>query len=283
MAALLCQQLGAAVAVHLFPAAGPLGVVFLRLGFSAFALLLVARPTVRGHSRGAWGAALGLGLSMAAMNSLFYEAIARLPLGTAVTIEVLGPLVLSVAAGRRPRALLWAVLAFAGIACLGEAGLADLDPVGLGCALGAAVCWAFFILCNARTGAAFRRLDGLALGMTIGAVLSLPGAMLTSGAALLHPAVLAVGLVVALLSTAAPYTFELMALRRVPPSVFSVLTSAAPAVAAAAGFLVLGQRLGWLEVLGIALVVAASVGAIRAAGQVRADNGKPTPAGTVKA
>ncbi|WP_441408438.1 EamA family transporter [Arthrobacter sp. 2MCAF15] len=279
MAAVLCQQLGAAVAVLVFPAAGPLGTVTLRLAFSAIVLLAVARPRLHGHGAGAWRAAIGLGVTMAAMNSLFYEAIARLPLGTAVTIEVLGPLVLSVVASRRVSALLWAGLAFAGVALLGlgQEGLADLDVTGVCFALGAAACWAFFILCNARTGAAFPRLGGLAIGMAIGAVISLPGAILTSGSALLEPAVLGLGLGVALLSTAVPYSFELMALRRIPAATFSVLTCTAPAVAALAGFIVLGQHFGLIEAVAVALVVIASMGAIRTASPVKARKLTETP------
>ena len=270
MAAVLCQQLGAAVAVLVFPAAGPLGIVTLRLAFSAVILLAVARPRLLGHSPRAWRAAIGLGVTMAAMNSLFYEAIARLPLGTAVTIEVLGPLVLSVVVSRRAKALLWAALAFIGVALLGQEGLADLDVAGVCFALGAAACWALFILCNARTGATFPRLGGLALGMAIGAVVSLPGAILTAGTALLKPTVLGLGLGVALLSTAIPYSFELMALRRLPAATFSVLTCTAPAVAALAGFAVLGQQFGYTDALAVALVVAASIGAIRTASPINA-------------
>lgn len=274
MAAVLCQQLGAAVAVLVFPAAGPLGIVALRLAFSAVILLAVARPRLHGHSGRAWRAAIGLGATMAAMNSLFYEAIARLPLGTAVTIEVLGPLVLSIVVSRRAKALLWAALAFSGVALLGQEGLADLDIAGVGFALGAAACWALFILCNARTGATFPRLGGLALAMALGAVVSLPGAILTAGTALLEPTVLGLGLGVALLSTAVPYSFELMALRRLPAATFSVLTCTAPAVAALAGFAVLGQQFGYIDAIAVALVVAASIGAIRTASPIKA----PRPA-----
>jgi inner membrane transporter RhtA len=274
MAAVLCQQLGAAVAVLVIPAAGPSGIMTLRLAFSAIILLAVARPRLHGHSPRAWRAAIGLGVTMAAMNSLFYEAIARLPLGTAVTIEVLGPLVLSVVASRRAKAVLWAALAFIGVALLGQEGLAGLDVAGVCFALGAAACWALFILCNARTGATFPRLGGLALGMAVGAVVSLPGAILTAGTALLEPTVLGLGLGVALLSTAVPYSFELMALRRLPAAMFSVLTCTAPAVAALAGFAVLGQKFGYMDALAVALVVAASIGAIRTASPINA----PRPA-----
>lgn len=273
--AVLCQQVGAAVAVLVFPAAGPLGMVALRLGFSAVVLLAVARPRLRGHGPRAWRTAISLGLALATMNSLFYQAIARIPLGTAVTIEVMGPLVLSVVASRRAGALLWAVLAFTGIALLGQGGIGHVDAAGVCFALGAAACWAVFILCNARTGAVFPGLDGLALGMAVGAVASLPGALFTTGTALADPAVLGLGLAVALLSTALPYSFELMALRRLPAATFSVLTCTAPAIAALAGFAVLGQQLNWIDTAAIVLVVTAAIGAVRTAATTGSE---PAPA-----
>jgi len=203
---------------------------------------------------------------MAAMNSFIYAAIERVPLGVAVTLEVLGPLVLSVIASRRASAILWAVLAFAGVALLGRGGLSGgLDPLGILFALAAAACWALYILLSAKTGAAFPGLGGLALAMAFGTVIATPGAVFTAGTALLDPLVLAIGLGVALLSSAVPYAFELVSLRRIPAATFSILTSMAPAVAALAGFLVLGQELGWTHLVAIALVVAASIGAVRTA------------------
>ncbi|WP_413543283.1 EamA family transporter [Citricoccus nitrophenolicus] len=276
VAAVLCQQLGAAVAVLVFPVVGPLGMVALRMGFSAVVLLAMARPRIRNLGPAAWRTAIGLGLVLAAMNSLFFGAIARLPLGTAVTIEVLGPLVLSVVASRRASALLWAVLAFAGVALLGQGGIGTVDATGVGFALGAATCWAAYILLNARAGAAFPGFQGLALAMAIGTVASLPGAVLTTGTALADPTVLAIGLGVALLSTAIPYSLELIALRRIPAATFSVLTCTAPAIAALIGFAVLGQPLGWIEAAAIALVVAASIGAIRTGPRARGGD-RPGP------
>jgi inner membrane transporter RhtA len=278
--AVLCQQLGAAVAVLVFPVAGPLGTVTLRLVFSAIVLLAITRPKLRGQTASAWRAVLGLGMAVAAMNSLFYESIARLPLGTAVTLEVLGPLALSVIVSRRKSAVVWALLAFTGVALLGYGGMTAIDVTGVCCALGAAACWGVFILCNARLGEAFPGFEGLALGMAIGAIVSLPGAVLTAGTVLLEPSVLVVGLGVALLSTALPYALELMALRRIPAATFSVLTCTSPAVAAVAGFAVLGQAFGWTEVGAIVLVVVASIGAMRMAPARPASNATNTPTPT---
>jgi inner membrane transporter RhtA len=198
------------------------------------------------------------------MNVCFYLALDRLPLGTAVTIEVLGPLTLSVLAGRRWLSALWAALAFAGVLLLGG-GAHDLDLVGVLFALGAAALWAAYILLSKRTGAVFPGLSGLAIGMAVGGVAVLPFALATAGGALWSPTVLLIGASVALLSSAAPYAVELLALRRLPAHAFAVLMALAPAVAALAGLAVLGQALSPMEYSGIALVVAAGVGAVRSA------------------
>jgi inner membrane transporter RhtA len=274
---LACQEVGAAIAVLLFPEVGPLGMVMLRLGFSAVLLLLIARPRVRGHSRDGWLAVLGFGLVLAVMNGLFYLALERLPLGVTVTIEVLGPLVLSIVASRRLSAWLWAALALAGVIALGGGGWERLDPVGVLFALGAAASWAFYILASARVGREFPRLDGLALAMTVGALIALPFGILSAGAALLRPDLLALGAAVAVLSSTIPYALELVALRRLAASAFAILMSLAPATAALAGWLLLGQELSLLEVLGIALVIAASIGAVRSASRHAASVHKREP------
>ncbi|MCC4909482.1 DMT family transporter [Microbacterium sp. cx-59] len=259
---LACQEIGASVAVLLFPAVGPLGMVMLRLVFAAVVLLLISRPTLRGHGRSAWTAVVQFGVVLAVMNGLFYLALERLPLGVTVTIEVLGPLVLSIVAARRASAWIWALLAFAGVAALGGGGWERLDLLGVLFALGAAVAWAFYILSSARVGREFARLDGLALAMAVGAVLSLPFGIADAGAALLRPDLLALGFAVAMLSSTVPYAFELVALRRLAASVFAILMSLGPAIASIAGFLLLGQHLNLLEGAGIALVIVASIGAV---------------------
>ncbi len=262
---LACQEVGASLAVLLFPEVGPLGMVMLRLAFSAVVLLLIARPGLRGHSRDGWLAVLGFGVVLAVMNGLFYLALERLPLGVTVTIEVLGPLVLSIVASRRLSAWLWALLALAGVAALGGGGWERLDPVGVLFALGAAASWAFYILASARVGREFPKLDGLALAMTAGALISLPFGIVSAGSALLRPELLALGAAVAILSSTIPYALELIALRRLAAAAFAILMSLAPATAALAGWLLLGQELVWLEILGIALVIIASIGAVRSA------------------
>ncbi|MFF7312781.1 EamA family transporter [Streptomyces sp. NPDC008137] len=256
-------QFGGALAVTLMPRAGALGVVALRLLVAAVVLLLVCRPRLRGHSRTDWGTVVVFGITMAAMNGLFYQAVARIPLGPAVTLEVLGPLALSVLASRRAINFVWAALALAGVFLLGGGNFSGLDPAGAAFALGAGAMWAAYIVFSARTGRRFPQADGLALAMAVGAVLFLPLGIAESGTKLLDPVTLGLGAAVALLSSVLPYTLELLALRRLPASTFAILMSLEPAIAATAGFLILDQALTAMEAAAIALVVAASMGAVR--------------------
>ncbi|MDX3053286.1 EamA family transporter, partial [Streptomyces scabiei] len=237
-------QFGGALAVTLMPRAGALGVVTLRLAVAAVVMLVVCRPRLRGHARADWGTVVVFGATMAAMNGLFYQSVARIPLGPAVTLEVLGPLALSVLASRRAVNLVWAGLALCGVFLLGGGGnFGALDPLGVAFALAAGLMWALYILFSARTGRRFPQADGLALAMAVAAVLFLPLGIVESGTRLLDPTTLALGSAVAVLSSVLPYTLELLALRRLPASTFAVLMSLEPAIAATAGFLILDQAL----------------------------------------
>ncbi|GGS51068.1 membrane protein [Streptomyces cinerochromogenes] len=269
-------QFGGALAVTLMPRAGALGVVTLRLLAAAVVLLLVCRPRLRGHSRTDWGTVIVFGITMGAMNGLFYEAVARIPLGPAVTLEVLGPLTLSVLASRRAINALWAGLALAGVFLLGGGGFSDLDATGVAFALGAGAMWAAYIVFSARTGRRFPQADGLALAMAVAALLFLPLGIAEAGTRLLDPTTVALGSAVALLSSVLPYTLELLALRRLPASTFAILMSLEPAIAATAGFLILGQSLTAAQAAAIALVIAASIGAVRT--QVGRSKVPPLPA-----
>lgn len=254
--AAVSPQLGAALAVTLFGELGPAGAAFLRLAFAAAILWAIWRPRLTGDLR----LAAAFGVSLGLMNWTFYEAIARLPLGIAVTIEFAGPLSVAVVASRRPLDVLWVVLAAAGIWLLiGPTG-GSLDPLGVVFALIAAVCWAAYIHLNQRTGAAFRGGSGLAIAMVVGALVVLPAGVLQADGALLRPELLGSAIVVAILSSVVPYSLDVEALRRLPAAVFGVLMSLDPAIAALIGFLLLGQALGPVEVLAIALVVVASAG-----------------------
>ncbi|MFJ1820429.1 EamA family transporter [Streptomyces sp. NPDC088139] len=259
----LSVQFGSAVAVLLMPRAGALGVVTLRLAVAALVLLVVCRPKVRGHSRADWGTVLAFGLAMGGMNTLFYQAADRIPLGAAVTLEVLGPLALSVFASRRLINVVWAGLALGGVVLLSGGGLDRLDPAGAAYALGAGAMWATYIVFSARTGRRFPQADGLALAMVVAALLSLPLGIMESGSKLLVPSTVGLGAAVALLSSVLPYTLELMALRRLPAPTFAILMSLEPAIAATAGFLILDQALTTTDALAIALVIGASMGAVR--------------------
>ncbi|MDR5698669.1 EamA family transporter [Agromyces aerolatus] len=262
---LIAQEAGAALAVLLFPSAGPLGMVTFRLVFSALILLAIARPSWRGRSTRAWATVVAFGAVLAIMNGLFYLSLDRIPLGAAVTIEVLGPLVLSVIASRRASAWLWAGLAAVGVVLLGQGSFGHLDPLGILLAAGAGVGWMLYILLSARTGAEFARLDGLAIAMAIGGVMILPFGIATSGSALVRPDLLLLGAAVALLSSAIPYALELIALRRLHASTFAVLLALAPAIATLAGLVFLGQTFTWVGAIAVGLVVAASIGAVRSA------------------
>ncbi len=259
----LSVQFGSAVAVLLMPRAGALGVVTLRLVLAAAVLLIACRPRVRGYGRADWGTVVAFGTAMAGMNILFYQAADRIPLGAAVTLEVLGPLILSVAASRRLMNLLWAGLALGGVVLLGGGGFDRLDPLGAAFALAAGAMWAAYIVFSARTGRRFPQADGLALAMAFGAVLSLPFGIAEAGGKLLVPSTIGLGLAVALMSSVLPYTLELLALRRLPAPTFAILMSLEPAIAATAGFLVLSQALSPTDALAIALVIGASMGAVR--------------------
>jgi inner membrane transporter RhtA len=257
LVAAVSPQIGAAFAVTLFDELGPAGAAFLRLAFAAIVLLAIWRPRLEGDLRlaGAFGVALGL------MNWSFYEAIARIPLAVAVTIEFTGPLLVAVIGSRRPLDVVWVALAAVGIVMLVDPGGGSLDPAGVGFAVAAAACWMAYIYLSKRTGAAFPGGSGLALAMAVGALIVLPAGVIQADGALVEPEMLGSALVVALLSSVLPYSLELEALRRLPESVFGVLMSVDPALAALIGFVMLGQDLAARELLGIAMVVVASAGA----------------------
>ena len=253
-------QVGGAIAKTLFDDLGPGGTVFLRTVFAAIVLLLLWRPALAGHGRNDLALAVAFGVALAAMNLSFYEAIDRIPLGIAVTIEFVGPLAVAIGGSRRALDLLWAALAAAGIVLLARAG-GHVNTSGIAFALLAGVFWAAYILLSARTGRVFPRGTGLSLAMAVGAVLLLPVGIAGGGSALLRPELLAAGAGVAMLSSAIPYSLELAALRRLPTQVFGILLSLEPAMAALAGFVILDQGLRPRDAIAIALVAMASAGA----------------------
>jgi len=256
-------QLGSALAKQLFSAAGSFGAVALRLSFAAAVLVLWWRPSLR-MGRRAWTVVIGYGLVLGSMNLCFYLALARIPLGIAVTIEFLGPLAVALAGSRRWLDVFWALLAASGVVLLME-GRGDLDLLGLLFAFAAGTCWGLYILLGAALGRHTTGGNGLALGMAAAALVAVPFGVAESGAALVQPWVLAAGFGVALLSSVIPYSVELEALRRMPPRVFGILMSLEPAMAALIGLVVLRESLGWSQWIAVMCVVAASAGATRGA------------------
>jgi inner membrane transporter RhtA len=256
-------QTGAAFATKLFDDLGPAGTVLLRVAFAAIVLLAIWRPSWRSHSAAELRLAALFGLTLAFMNLSFYVALDHIHLGIAVTLEFVGPLAVALAGMRSRLDLLWALLAAAGVALLG--GVSGANATGVFFALLAGAFWATYILVNARVGRTFPGGDGLAMAMAIGVLPLIPFGIADAGTNLLEPRLLAVGFGVAMLSSVVPYTLELEALRRLRPSVFGVLMSLEPAMAALSGFIVIGQGLSALDVFAIALVVVASIGATRGA------------------
>lgn len=259
----LSLPFGAAVAAQLFPVLGPWGVTSLRVAIAALLLVVIVRPRPVRWTRVQWLAAVLFGVSLAAMNGFFYAAIDRIPLGPAVAIEFLGPLVLAAALTRRLADAAWVGVALLGMVLLGVDGLIGaepLDPLGVVFILIAAAFWAMYIRMSARVGAVIPGTSGLAVGLVVAAVLlipvGVPAAVTVSG----DMQLLLLAAVTAVLSSVIPYSFELAALRRLPQRVFGVLLSLEPAFATLAGWLILGQSATPLRMLAIALVVAASVG-----------------------
>src|SRR5436190_10942412 len=240
LGSIVSVQCGAAVATTLFDQIGPAGAVLLRTLFAALTLVVLWRPSLRGHSRPELRLVVLLGVALAGMNLSFYAGLDRIPLGLAVTFEFVGRLGVAIAGSRRATDLVWAGLAAGGIALLSPGIGGSLDALGVGFALLAGGFWAAYILLTARIGRAFERGDGLALAMSVSTLLLLPSGIVGGGGDLLDVGVLAVGLAVALLSSAIPYSFELEALRRLAEHTFGVLMSLEPAVAALVGLAFLG-------------------------------------------
>ena len=252
-------QFGAALAATLVPEVGVGGSVLLRVGIAAIILFAVARPRLRGHDRKAWATVAAFGVALGLMNWSFYGSLAHLPLGVAVTVEFLGPLVLTTLLSRRLLDFVAVLAAGGGVLLISEAFTVPLDElslVGLGLAATAGVCWAAYILLSSRTGAAFDGLDGLAIALVVSTVVVLPAGVLSIDTWTTEHLLKGLGL--AVLSSLLPYSLELLALRRLSASVFGILLALEPAVAALAGLVVLDQVLGAGQIVGLVLVVLAS-------------------------
>jgi inner membrane transporter RhtA len=261
LAAVVSVQFGGALAAVLVPLIGASATVTMRLLISALLMVAVIRPRLRGRSREAWRAGLFFGAALAGMNFAFYQSLATLPLGVAVTVEFLGPLALSAVLSRRLRDVAAVAAALAGVVLISQALTVpwhELDLTGIVWALLAGAGWSAYILGSRSAGRHFDQLDGLAVALVVAAVLVTPLGVATAHAPALTWGVLAGGAGIALLSSVLPYSLELLALRSIPPAVFGILLSLEPAVAALAGLLVLDQGLAPLQLAGMGLVVAAS-------------------------
>lgn len=262
MVAMFSIQIGASLAKSLFPAVGAMGATSLRLGFGTLLLWLVLRPWRMPWGTLPWKMLLGYGVSLGLMNALFYLSLETVPLGIAIALEFTGPLGLALFASRRPRDVAWVALAVAGLLLLvpWSSQQAALDPRGVAYALGAGLCWALYIVFGQKAGANHGA-QTVALGAAIAAVVAVPWGVMASGMDLLAPALLPLGLGVAVLSMALPYGLEMVALTRLPVSTFGMLMSLEPAIGALCGFVFLREHLGALQWLAIVAVVIASAGA----------------------
>ena len=277
VAAMVTIQLGAALSDPLFDEISPAGVVALRLALAALMLWPFARPRIRGRSREDLAAAGALGVCSGLLTLAFFEAISRIPLGVAVTIEFLGPLGVALAGSRRVRDVGWVLLAGAGVAMLtlGDGAGEPLELAGVLLAGVSACCWAAYILLTKRVGARWPGLQGLSVSLIVAALVTFPFGVAGDGADLLDPHILLASLGLALLIPLLPYIFELIALRRLPTGLFGVIMSLEPACAAVLGFLILGQRLAVTGVIAVAMVVVASAGAALTAGEPALEEPQP--------
>ncbi len=259
LAGIVSVQFGGALAATLVPLIGAGGSVVLRLLFASALLLVFVRPRWRGHSRRAWLTVIAFGVALGLMNFTFYSSLAHLPIGVAVTIEFIGPLSLAAALSRRWLDAVAVAAAAAGVVLISEAlstPFADLEKTGIALALLAGAFWAAYIVLAGRTGGEFPKLEGLALAMVVATVVTLPLGI--TSAPSWSPDILLKAFGIAVLSSVLPYSLELLALRRLSAKVFGILLSLEPAFAALAGLLVLGQVLSPTQLVGMALVVAAS-------------------------
>jgi inner membrane transporter RhtA len=258
LASLLSQYIGASSAKSLFPLVGAEGVTALRVGLSAPLLTAIWRPWRSRPSQQALRNLLVYGVTLGPMNLCIYRAMERIPIGIRtlpIALEVTGPLAVALLGSRQLRDFLWIACAAAGLAMLlpVKAAGAALHPLGVAYAAGAALCWALYIVFGKRASA----LPG---GQAVASTFTVPLGILHAGGALLMPGVLLGGLAVAVLSSAAPYSLEMLALRRLPSYVFGLVVSASPAVASLIGFIILGERLSGTQWAAITCIVCASAG-----------------------
>ena len=276
VASMLCVQVGLAASVGLFDRLGPEGAAWLRLAWAGVILLLLVRPRVSSLGRSNLLACVALGVVTAGVTMLFMASVARLPLGTASALEFLGPLGVAVARSRGARMLVWPALAGLGVLLLTEPWSGDVDVLGVALALGAACCWAAYILLTQHVGDEVAGLRGLAVSLPVAGLV----ATLVAGPStlpLLSWDVVLIGIGLAVLLPVVPFSLELLALRRLTTAAFGTLMSLEPAIALVIGLVLLHQVPGLWPVLGIAFVVAAGVGAERTGARDLCDTAEMEP------
>ncbi|QIL84527.1 DMT family transporter [Vibrio sp. HDW18] len=261
-AAMITIQSGASIAKQLFPLVGPGGTVALRISLSALILLLIFRPWRARLSLPQWRSMLIYGASLGGMQLSFYFAIERIPLGIGVALEFSGPLLLALLSSKRKKDLIWVACAILGIVCLlpDMNGVDALDPIGVLLALTAGTCWAGYIWFGQRAGSVASGGVTVAIGMLVAAVIYLPIATQLATASIFNWSILPMALLVAVMSSAVPYSLEMIALSRLSTQHFSVLMSLEPAIAAIAGLAILGESLQWSQWLAIFMIITASMG-----------------------
>ena len=254
---------GTSLAKQLFPVLGAQGTSALRVGFAALILVCVWRPWRWPLNRRQAWSLLRFGMALGGMNLMFYMALRSIPFGLAVAIEFSGPLAVAIYHSRRPVDFVWLVLAVIGLALILPTGLGSsalaLPPVGIACAVGAAICWALYILLGQRLGHVPSG-QAVSLGLACAALVVVPFGVAEAGTKLLAPSVLLFGLMVAAISSALPYTLEMLALRRLPPATFGIALATEPAIAAFMGMLLLGEHLTSVQWLAIACIMGAAMG-----------------------
>lgn len=276
---MICVQLGIAVSVELIDRLGADGTAWLRLAWAGLLLAVIVRPPLRAFTRRGLLTCVLLGVVTAGLTFLFMAAVARLPLGTASALEFLGPLGVAVARGRGPSRL-WALVAAVGVLLLTEPWHGGVDPVGVGFALAAAVCWAGYIVLTQKVGDEATGLRGLAVSMPVAGLTATGVVALTDAQAVfaaLDLQLLLVGLGLAVLLPVVPFSLEMLALRRLTAAAFGTLMALEPAIALVVGLIALHQVPGWSAVAGIAFVVAAGVGAERTGARPPAVADVPPP------
>ena len=261
-------QTGASFAKMLFPLVGANGATALRLTLAAIVLVIIFRPWRYKLDRAQWRAVLLYGAVMGAMNLFFYAALEHIPLGIAVALEFTGPLAVALFGARKPLDFVWIALAVGGFAMLlpwtGFGG--DISPLGIALALCAGACWAGYIIFGQKAGTG----GGphiAALGVATAALIALPFGIASAGPLLFDPAILPLGLAVALLSSAIPYALDMVALPHIPARLFGILMSGQPALAALSGLVILGEMLTPGQVGGMAAIIVASIGATATIGR----------------